>query len=85
MLDVDRDEGGGTGSACRRRERRLRAYLKYARMSVAMALAQSHHQSGQRQKTARAGEWVREKEHGEVPEAPTPQEPGTRSFYPRRR
>ena len=27
---------------------------------------------------ARAGGWVREEVHGEVPEAPTPQEPGTR-------
>ena len=41
MMDVDRDEGGGTGSARRRRERPLCAYLKYARMSVAMALAES--------------------------------------------
>ena len=34
-----RDTAGGTGSARRRRERRLRAYLRYARMSVATALA----------------------------------------------
>ena len=74
---VDRDEGGGTGSARRRRERRLRAYLKYARMSVAMALADSqHHSAPQHQKTARAGGWVREEVHGEVPEAPT--SPGAR-------
>ena len=48
-MDVDRDEaGGGTGSARRRRERRLRAYLRYARMSVAMALAESTHHSARR-------------------------------------
>ena len=57
MMDVDRDEaGGGTGSARRRRERRLRAYLRYARMSVAMALAESTHHSAPRgQKKAKAG------------------------------
>ena len=50
-------EGGGTGSARRRRERRLRAYLKYARMSVAMALAEcSHHSAPRGQRTATARE-----------------------------
>ena len=47
---------GGTGSARRRRERRLRAHLRYARMSVAMALAEtSHHAAPQGQTKARAG------------------------------
>ena len=67
------DAGGGTGSARRRRERRLRAYLKYARMSVAMALAKSTHHSAQRQKTARAGGEARDALHGHVPVAPLPQ------------
>ena len=45
-----------TGAARRRRERRFRAYLKYARMSVAMALAEANHHTAPRgQKTARAG------------------------------
>ena len=44
-----------------------------------MALAEStHHAALRGQKTARAGEWVRGEAHGQVPEAPTPQEPGTR-------
>ena len=30
---------------------------------------------------ARVGEWVRGALHGEVPEAPTPQEPGTQHFF----
>ena len=65
---------GGTGSARRRRERRLRAYLRYARMSVAMALAESSHHSAPRgQKTARAGREARVALHGHVPEAPLPQ------------
>ena len=53
-------QGGGTGSAHRRRERRLLAYLRYARMSVAMALAETQHHSAQRQKKARAREEERE-------------------------
>ena len=71
-MDVDRDEaGGGTGSARRRRERRLRAFLRYARMSVAMALAESlHHSAPRGQKTARAGGEARVALHGHVPEAP---------------
>ena len=43
-------------AAARRRQRRLRAYLRYARMSVAVALAEStHHTLG-----VRAGEFGRE-------------------------
>ena len=42
------DAGGGTGGGRRWRERRLRAYLKYARMSVAKAPAESQHHSAQR-------------------------------------
>ena len=74
-MDVDRDDaGGGTGSARRRRERRLRAYLRYARMSVAMALAESTHHSAPRgQKMARAGEGARDKLHGYAPEDALPQ------------
>ena len=74
MMDVDRDDaGGGTGSARRRRERRLRAYLRSARMSVAMALAESTHHSAPRgQKMARAGGRARDELHGYAPEdAPT--------------
>ena len=49
------DGGGGTGSARRQRERRLRAYLRYARMSVAMELAKSRHYSAPSgQRNARA-------------------------------
>ena len=48
------DAGGGTGSARRRR------YLRYARMSVAMALAECQHHSAQRPKKTRAREEERE-------------------------
>ena len=72
-MDVERDAGGGTGSARRRRERRLRSMLRHEQMSVAMALAESTHHSAQRLKTARAGREARVVLHGHIPEAPLPQ------------
>ena len=82
MMDVDRDDaGGGTGSARRRRERRLRAYLRYARMSVAMALAVSTHHSAPRgQKMARAVGGARDELHGYAPEDAPPQGRTLRHF-----
>ena len=53
-------EGGGTGTARRQRGRRLRPYLRYARMSVEMAFAKCQHHSAQRQKKARIWEEERE-------------------------
>ena len=44
-----------TGSARRRRERRLRSMLRHERMSVAMALAEKLHHSAQRPEMARTG------------------------------
>ena len=43
-----RDADGGTGSACRRRERRLRSWAEHERLSVAMALAVKLHHSANR-------------------------------------
>ena len=65
------------GAAKRRRERRHRAYLKYARMSVAMALSEYKHHTSRGQNMDRAGRGVRDAVHGQVPEALLPQEPGT--------
>ena len=71
---VEREAGGGTGSARRRRERRLRSMLRHERMSVAMALAENTQHSAPRgQKTARAGREARDALHGHVPEAPLSQ------------
>ena len=67
------DAGGGTGSARRRRERRLRSHLRHERMAVAMALAESTHHSAQRHKMARARREARDALHGRVPEAPLSQ------------
>ena len=44
-----------TGAA-RRRQRRLRQWLRHERLSVAIALAESQHHTSRGQKTARAGE-----------------------------
>ena len=49
------DVGGATGAA-RRRQRRLRQFLRHERLSVAMALAESQHHTSRGQKKARAGE-----------------------------
>ena len=74
LLMAARNEAGrGTGSARRRRQRRLRSHLRHERMAVAMALAEPTHHSAQRQKTARAGGEARDALHGHVPEAPLPQ------------
>ena len=52
------------GAAKRRRERRLRAYLRCARTSVAMALAESnHHAAPREQNMARAEEEGHEEKH----------------------
>ena len=49
------------GAAMRRRQRRLRSWLKHERMTVAMALAEaSHHTAPRGQRTARAGVWGHE-------------------------
>ena len=57
MVDAPVDYAPVTGAAKRRRERRLRAYLRYARMSVAMVLAENNHHSAPRRPTvARARE-----------------------------
>ena len=64
VVDTSVDNAPATGAARRRREQRLRAYLRYARMSVAMALAESNHHSAPRgQSMARAGEEGHEEKH----------------------
>ena len=68
------------GAGRRRRERRHRAYLKYVRMSVAMALSGCKHHTSRGQTVDRAGEGVRGEVHGQVPGAPPPQAAGTQYF-----
>ena len=68
-------------AAARRRQRRLRACLRYARMSVAMALAESTHRTSRGQRIARAGEEGRE-EHGALRrQRPPPPQPELFQLY----
>ena len=58
----------------RRRQRRLRQWLRHERLSVAMALAETYHHAAPRGQTkTRAGGEARGALHGHVPEAPLPQ------------
>ena len=62
------------GAAMRRRQRRLRQWLRHERLSVAMALAEMNHHAAPRGQTkARAGREARVALHGHDPEAPLPQ------------
>ena len=62
------------GAAMRRRQRRLRQWLRHERLSVAMALAETNHHAAPRGQTkARAGREARDALHGHVREAPLPQ------------
>ena len=45
-----------------------------------MALSECMHHTSRGQRVDRAREWVREAQHGEVPEEPTPQAAGTEYF-----
>ena len=56
-MAVRDDAGGGTGSAGRLRERRLRSFLRHGRMAIAMMLAECTHHSAQRQKKASVTEF----------------------------
>ena len=70
------------GAAMRRRQRRLRSWLRHERMTVAMLLAErEHHTAPRGQRLARSGGWVREEVHGRVPEEPTPQTAGVQHFF----
>ena len=61
-------------SAARRRQRRLRQFLRHERLSVAMALSEKKHHISRGQRKDRAGGWVREVLHGEFPGQPIPRE-----------
>ena len=63
----------GEGAARRRRERRLRSWLKHERQSVAMALAEQKHHASWGQMRARAREELHEMNH--APWRPKPPPP----------
>ena len=70
-MDVD----SASAAARRRRERRLRQFLRHERLSVAVALADSQHRTSRGQKMARAGEW-RHEEDKRVTMTEAPSSPG---------
>ena len=59
-MDVDSVSAGR-----RRRERRLRQFLRHERLSVAMALSEKKHHTSRDQRMERAGRWVRDALHGQ--------------------
>ena len=67
------------GAAKRRRERRHRAYLKYVRMSVAMALSEYKHHTSRGQRMDRAGRWERAALHGTFRSIPPPRRQALRT------
>ena len=70
-----------TGSALRRRQRRLRQWLRHERMTVAMALAESqHHAAPWGQSMARARGGARDVLHGPAPEDAPPRAASTVYF-----
>ena len=73
IMDVDSAAGrGGTGSARRRRERRLRQHWRHEQLTLQMLLATyQHHAAPRGQTTARSGEWGERVElHGDDPDDP---------------
>ena len=61
------------GAARRRRERRLRQFMKHERLTVAMLLAEmNHHAAPRGQTTARSGGGARVELHGQVPDYAPP-------------
>ena len=74
MADVEH-----AGAAKRRRERRLRQWLRHERMTVAMAVAEAtHHSAPRRQKTATAIREVEEQASHDCLRAQTALPPGAR-------
>ena len=59
---------GVNSAAARRRQRRLRQFLRHERLSVAMALAESQHHTSRGQKMAWAGEEVHEEHNALRPQ-----------------
>ena len=72
---------GSSGSAKRRRERRLRSMLRHDRMTVAMALAEKLHHSSRGQRMARAGEEESETKYTAKFRATPPPQPVLFSLY----
>ena len=74
---ADRD----SGAAMRRRQRRLRQFMRHERLTVTMSLVEmTHHSALRRQTMARARGGARDVLYGRVPEDALPQAAGARYF-----
>ena len=62
-LRIDPSEQPFSGTAQRRRQRRLRSWLRHERMTVAMVLAERTRHSSRGKTIARAGVWGHEMNH----------------------
>ena len=71
-VDVVIDVDSALGAAMRRRQRRLRQFLRHERLTVAMALAEKMHHTSRGQKTARAREEEREMHYAMGQTTPSP-------------
>ena len=88
-LRMNPSEQPVSGAAQRRRQRRLRSWLRHERMTVAMALAERTHHSSRGQTIARAGVWrgvvARDERHDlgppHTPAGALQPCPGSRSGY----
>ena len=68
----------GSSAARRRRERRLRSFLRHERLAVAMAVAEARHHSSRGQTTATAISEVEEQETNNAPRRQKARPPGMR-------
>ena len=78
---MDLSEQPGSGAAQRRRQRRLRSWLRHERMTVAMAPAERTHHSSRGQKVARTGVWGREMNYTATIRDHPPPQPELFSLY----
>ena len=76
-MDVD----SAPGAAMRRRQRRLRQFLRHERLSVAMALAEKLHHTSRGLRFARAGEEGREEHDALRRQRPLPPQPELFQLY----
>ena len=76
-MDVD----SALTAAMRRRQRRLRQFLRHERLSVAMALAEKLHHTSRGQRFARAGEEGREEHDALRRQRPPPPQPELFQLY----
>ena len=83
LLRMDLSEQPSSGAAQRRRQRRLRSWLRHERMTVAMALAEStHHAAPRTDECEGRGVGARVERYGHDPGPPPPPSPPPHTHTP---